>query len=145
MSLTDANDSVIQTIYSMIEPGIMLHQIVKPKNSSHGRINVSPDHESLQVAHIRLKFNQTFQAHKHVLHNRNMPMAQESWIVISGKVKVFHYDLNDKIINESILLPGDCTITYRGGHNYLAMEDNSLVYEIKTGPYHGVENDKTFI
>ena len=145
MSLTDADNSVIQTIYSMIEPDIMLHQIVKPKNSSHGRINVSPDHESLQVAHIRLKFNQTFKAHKHVLHNRNMPMAQESWVVISGKVKVFHYDLDDMIINESILLPGDCTITYRGGHNYLALEDNSLVYEIKTGPYHGVENDKTFI
>jgi len=145
MSLIENDNSVIQTIISQIEPNVMLHQIVKPKNSSPGRINVSPDDESLQVAHIGLKLNQTFKAHKHVIHNRNMPMAQESWVVISGKVKVFHYDLDDKIINESILFPGDCTITYRGGHNYLALEDNTFVYEIKTGPYHGVENDKTFI
>ena len=53
----------------------------------------------------------------HVIHNRNMPMAQESWVI--RKVKVFHYDLDDQIISESILYPGDCTITYRGGH-YLA-------------------------
>ena len=145
MSLKEDNNSIIKTINSIVEPNIMLHQVVKPKKLSSGRINVSPEHESLQVAHIGLKFNQTFKAHKHVFHDRNMPMAQESWIVISGKVKVFHYDLDDKIINESILLPGDCTITYRGGHNYLALEENTLVYEIKTGPYHGVENDKKFI
>ena len=145
MSLKEENNSIIKTINSIVEPNIMLHQVVKPKKLSSGRINVSPEHESLQVAHIGLKFNQTFKAHKHVFHDRNMPMAQESWIVISGKVKVFHYDLDDKIINESILLPGDCTITYRGGHNYLALEENTLVYEIKTGPYHGVENDKKFI
>ena len=41
----------------------MLHQIVLPRNSSPGRINVSPDHESLQVAYIGLKLNQTFKAH----------------------------------------------------------------------------------
>ena len=145
MSRIEENNLKIITINSMIKPEIMLHQVVKAKNLSPGRINVSPDHESLQVAHIGLKCNQTFKAHKHVLHNRNMPMAQESWVVISGKVKVFHYDLDDNIINECILLPGDCTITYRGGHNYLALEDNTFVYEIKTGPYHGVENDKTFI
>ena len=145
MSLKEDNNSIIKTINSMVEPNIMLHQVVKPKKLSSGRINISPEHESLQVAHIGLKLNQTFKAHKHVFHDRNMPMAQESWVVISGRVKVFHYDLDDKIINESILLPGDCTITYRGGHNYLALEDNTLVYEIKTGPYHGVENDKKFI
>ena len=145
MSLTADDNSVIKTIYSIIEPEIMLHQVVKPKNTSPGRINVSPDHESLQVAHIGLKFNQTFKPHRHVFHDRNMPMAQESWVVISGKVKVFHYDLDDNIINESILLPGDCTITYRGGHNYLALGEKTLVYEIQTGPYHGVKNDKTFI
>ena len=145
MSVIDNNSQTIQTIISKIEPGVMLHQVVKPKNISPGRINVSPEHESLQVAHIALKFNQTFKAHKHVVHDRNMPMAQESWIVISGKVKVFHYDLDDNIINESILFPGDCTITYRGGHNYLALEENTFVYEVKTGPYQGIENDKTFI
>ena len=145
MSVFENNNSLIQTITSKIEPGVMLHQIFKPKNLLPERINISPEHESLQVAHIGLKLDQTFKAHKHVIHDRNMPMAQESWIVISGKVKVFHYDLDDRIINESILLPGDCTITYRGGHNYLALEERTFVYEVKTGPYHGVENDKTFI
>ena len=27
-----------------------------------------------------------------------MPMAQESWVVIKGKVKVFYYDIDDKLL-----------------------------------------------
>ena len=130
----------------MVDPDIMLHQIVKPKNSSHGRINVSPDHESLQVAHIRLKFNQTFKAHKHVLHNRNMPMAQESWVVIKGSVKCTFYDLDDTIIsNDTILKAGDASFTLYGGHTYEILEENTIVYEYKTGPYEGQKLDKVMI
>ena len=51
----------------------------------------------------------------------------------------------DRIIKETILLPGECTITYRGGHNYVSLEENTLVYEMKTGPYEGIDKDKKFI
>ena len=36
-------------------------------------------------------------------------------------------------------------MTFRGGHNYLCLEDDSLVYEYKTGPYYGQKKDKVFI
>ena len=68
-------------------------------------------------------------------------IAQESWVVISGKVKVTYYDLDLSIVDEDILSPGDVSITLEGGHNYLFLED-SVVYEYKTGPYTGIENDK---
>ena len=42
----------------------------------------------------------------HILHKREMPMAQEAWIVIAG-VKVLHYDLDDTLINTSVLTAGD--------------------------------------
>ena len=48
-------------------------------------------------------------------------------------------------ITKEILEQGDCSITFRGGHNYLCIEDDSIVYEYKTGPYKGVENDKEFL
>lgn len=35
--------------------------------------------------------------------------------------------------------------TLEGGHNYLINEENTLVYEYKTGPYEGQKMDKTFI
>ena len=66
-------------------------------------------------------------------------------MVVKGKVKVIMYDLDDTIIDEIILEAGDCSMTFAGGHNYLIQEDNTIVYEYKTGPYKGTKNDKVFL
>ena len=55
------------------------------------------------------------------------------------------YDLDDTILYTGILEPGDCSVSYYGGHNYMSLEDNTTVYEFKTGPYLGQELDKVFI
>ena len=44
-----------------------------------------------------------------------------------------------------IIKKGDCSMTFEGGHTYTIMEDDTVVYEYKTGPYMGIENDKVFI
>ena len=54
-------------------------------------------------------------------------------------------DIDDTIIAEPVLGPGDCSMTFRGGHNYVILEDDTIVFEYKTGPYLGVQFDKTFI
>ena len=41
-----------------------------------------------------------------------MPMAQESWVVISGKVRVFYFDLDDSLITTKDIKSGECSITY---------------------------------
>ena len=136
----------IESIYSLKSKDLLLHQLFKPKNKkSSSRINISPASQSLQVSHLVLKSDQTFKAHKHVLFERNMPIAQESWVVIKGKVKVFYYDIDDELLMTRYMNPGDCTMTYRGGHNYKSLEENTIVYEFKTGPYFGIEKDKVFL
>ena len=136
----------IESIYSKKSKELLLHQLFKPSDKKpSSRINISPEHESLQVSHLVLKSDQTFKAHKHIIFDRNMPMAQESWVVIKGKVKVFYYDIDDKLLITRDMNPGDCTMTYRGGHNYKALEENTVVYEFKTGPYYGIEKDKVFL
>jgi cupin fold WbuC family metalloprotein len=88
----------------------------------------------------------TFRPHKHIWKERNRNViAQESWIVVQGKVKCIFYDLDDTIITEKIIEQGDASFTLQGGHNYLILEDNTLVYEYKTGPYEGQQLDKVFI
>jgi hypothetical protein len=70
---------------------------------------------------------------------------RESWIVIRGKVKCFFYDLDDEILATVILEEGDASFTLAGGHNYEIMEENTIVYEYKTGPYEGQSLDKEFL
>ena len=88
---------------------------------------------------------QTFRPHKHIRIDRKTTITQESWVIINGSVKTILYDLDDTIIAEEILNIGDISITFRGGHNYIILENDTLVYEYKTGPYMGQKLDKTFI
>ena len=136
----------MKKIYSKIEPDTLLHMVFRKQDMiDNERVNISSSEEFLQLASLNLNEGKTFKPHKHVYYEKTTTIAQESWVVIQGSVKVFYYDLDDKIIAEEIIYPGDCSLTYRGGHNYLIMEDGTLVYEYKTGPYLGVESDKEFI
>jgi hypothetical protein len=51
------------------------------------------------------------------------------------------FDLNQKIIKKTILKKGDCLILFRGGHGFKNLNKNSMLYEIKSGPYFGKEKD----
>ena len=134
----------MEKIYSKVEPGTLLH-IVNRLDDITGRTNVVPDEEFLQVATMRMPRGQTFKAHRHLEGDRTTKIPQESWLVVKGSVKCMLYDLDNTIIAEPVLKPGDCSITLRAGHNYLILEDDTVVYEYKTGPYLGIELDKTFI
>lgn len=134
----------MEKIYSRIQPHTLLHLVYR-LDEIKGRTNISPDEEFLQLASIQMQKGQTFNAHKHIILEKTTNIAQESWLVIKGSVKCIFYDLDDTIIAEPVLLPGDCSMTFRGGHNYLILEDNTIVYEYKTGPYLGQEMDKVFL
>ena len=88
-----------------------------------------------------------FLPHKHIIKERhyNNQIAQESWVVIKGKVQCIFYDIDDSIIAEPILEAGDASYTLYGGHTYKILEDDTIVYEYKTGPYEGQKLDKVFI
>jgi len=123
--------------------GVLLHQIHR-KLEFERRKNLSGNDQFLQCASIKMNLEDTFIPHKHVWKDVSYKttIAQESWVVIQGSVKVFLYDLENKLIAEEILQQGDASFTFQGGHNYLSLENDTLVYEFKTGPYEGVQNDK---
>ena len=135
----------MKKIFSKIEEDLLMHIIVHKKDIGTQRINVVEPNEFLQLGIMRLQKGKTFDPHKHIIHEKTTNIAQESWVVIDGSVKAILYDIDDAIISEEILVAGDCSITLRGGHTYEILEDNTLIYEYKTGPYLGVELDKVFI
>ena len=141
----------MKKIFSKIEPNILLHIICKKNDlailnkAEDGRTDIAPENEFLQVAAMKMSEGQTFRPHKHIRIDRKTTITQESWVIINGSVKTILYDLDDTIIAEEILNIGDISITFRGGHNYIILENDTLVYEYKTGPYKGQQNDKVFI
>lgn len=132
--------------YSKVDPSKLLHVVVRKDDLKPGRKDIIPEEHFIQCSHLNMEKGKTFRPHKHIFKNRTRDViAQESWIVIQGRVKCIFYDLDDTILVEPILEPGDASFTLEGGHNYEILEDNTLVYEYKTGPYEGQALDKTFI
>ena len=133
-------------IYSKVETEKLLHIIVRKDDLTPGRSEVVSEEHFIQCALLNMEEGHTFKPHKHIWKNRTRDViAQESWVVIQGKVMCTFYDIDDEIIATPILNPGDASFTLEGGHTYIIMEDDTLVYEYKTGPYEGQENDKVFI
>lgn len=135
----------MKKIYSKINPETLLHIIVKKEDFNSERQDILENDNSLQLSLLKLNKGKTFKPHKHIKIVKETKVTQESWVVISGKVKAILYDLDDKIIAEEVLSSGDASITLFGGHNYFILEDDTIVYEYKTGPYLGQKYDKEFI
>ena len=135
----------MEKIYSKID-GRLLHVINRLEDIT-GRNDIIPEDNFIQCATLKMEKGKTFDPHKHITKDRHYPeqIAQESWVVIQGSVKCIFYDIDDTIIAEPILMSGDASFTLYGGHTYEILEDNTLVYEYKTGPYEGQKLDKTFI
>ncbi len=136
----------MENIYSKIDPDCLLHVVVRLKDIK-GRTQLIPDDNFIQCSTLKMEKGKTFPPHRHVIKSRSYEkqIAQESWIVISGKVRCVFYDLDNSIIATPILNPGDASFTLYGGHTYEILEENTIVYEYKTGPYEGQQLDKTFI
>ena len=135
----------MEKIYSKID-NRLLHVINRLEDIT-GRNDIIPSNNFIQCATLKMEKGKTFDPHKHIVKNRHYPeqIAQESWVVIKGSVKCILYDIDDQIIAEPILKAGDASFTLYGGHTYSILEEDTIVYEYKTGPYEGQNLDKVFI
>lgn len=139
----------MKKIYSKVQPNKLLH-VIHPLSDAlkrkEQRIDLIDENNFIQCSSLKLKEGTTFKPHKHIFKERtHNVIAQESWIVIRGAVRCIFYDIDDTIIAEEVLNPGDASFTLEGGHNYVSLDDSTIVYEYKTGPYEGQEFDKRFI
>lgn len=137
----------MEKFYSNVEKGKLLHCINRLSDIVNIRENLISDDNFIQCATMKLPKDKTFKPHKHFQRERTEPayIPQESWVVIRGSVKCTFYDLDDTVLVEPVLEAGDASFTLHGGHTYTILEDDTIIYEYKTGPYDGLENDKKFI
>jgi len=132
-------------IFSRIEPDKLLHLVLSTHNSK-GREQLVDSDQFLQVATLQLKSGEYFSAHKHLWKDlaSNRSIAQESWVIIKGSVKVTFFDLDNSLLETHILKAGDLSVTLYGGHGYEILEE-TIAVEFKSGPYLGQEQDKTYL
>ena len=136
----------MEHVYSKVDPSKLLH-IIYNLNEVEDRVDLIPEDNFLQCSVVRKNTGKKFQTHKHIYKPIEFTeqIAQESWLVFKGKIKVWHYDIDDTLIHTKILGQGDMNITLFGGHTFEILEDDTIICEQKNGPYFGQVLDKKFI
>ena len=133
----------MKKIFSKTNPDLLICSILKFNNINEKRCDISPNEEFIQVSGRKLKKDFEVSAHKHNRLDRKITSTQEAWILLKGKILSKFYDLDDSFLHEETLEKGDCIAIFRGGHELKVLEDDTIFYEIKNGPYFGVEKDKS--
>lgn len=124
----------------------VIHIIYRQNDTEYGRQELVSANEFLQCSVISIDKEKNFAAHKHLDKDINYTTAkaQEAWVVIKGSVKVDYYDIDNSFLESQLINQGDISITLHGGHGYEIQNNDTIVYEFKTGPYYGPELDKTY-
>jgi mannose-6-phosphate isomerase-like protein (cupin superfamily) len=131
---------MLQQIHSKIYPNQLLVSVVST-DTDVSRTDAASTEEILQVSLLKLPQSKTIQSHRHLPVVRTTHGTSEAWIVISGTLQAQVFDLDSTVVTTVELGSGDCMVLYRGGHNFTALTDDALVYEIKNGPYYGSASD----
>lgn len=130
--------------YSNINNAI-LYSVNRKEKITEKRNDLCPETEYLQVSCKMLSRGESFKPHKHLPLERKTLTTHETWIIIEGRVKAKLYDIDNLIYREEILDPGDCLVVFNAGHSMEVLEPNTILYEVKNGPYYGQKLDKVFI
>ena len=131
--------------YSNVKEGVLLYVVNKQEDINHKRLDLSPEEECLQVSCKKLKQSDSFRPHKHLPLERNTLTTNEAWVIIRGTIRAKLFDTDNTLYSEQTLKQGDCLICFNAGHSFKVLENDTILYEFKNGPYYGAEKDKEFI
>ena len=135
----------MERVYSKVDKDKLVLALMRYNEISEYRTDLSPDEEYLQISGRKLEKGLKVKAHKHIPIERKTDITQEAWVVFEGCIKGTFYDLDDSVLYETEIGKGDVIVLFRGGHSLHVLDEDTIFYEFKTGPYFGVEADKEAI
>ena len=135
----------MERVYSKVNKDTLVLALMRYDEISEYRTDLSPDEEYLQISGRKLEKGLKVKAHKHIPIERKTDITQEAWVVFEGCIKGTFYDLDDSVLYETEIGKGDVIVLFRGGHSLEVLDEDTIFYEFKTGPYFGVEADKEAI
>ena len=128
-----------------INSELLRDMMIRSRQSIRGRINRNfhfGPADPLQRMLNSMQPGTYLQPHKH-----EKPDKREIFIALTGKFVVVQFDNDGKITDSMILDPSNknfaAEIEARVYHTIICLEPNSIIYELKDGPYNPLD-DKNF-
>jgi len=104
---------------------------------------ITPDSFTQQAGFIVYPNGGEIVNHTHKPIDRHITGTPETLFVRKGKLIARFYNSGHELKGETIVTVGDVLMLVSGGHGFTALED-SILFEIKQGPYTGLEEKERF-
>ena len=110
-------------------------------DASEGLKFLSDDSDFIQLGTWNYEKNFSTVPHYHLEHDKPSNLTQEVVLVHKGSVKCRLFTKEGNYVDEVDINEGELIVQIYGVHEYIMNED-SIVLEIKNGPYFGPEVDR---
>ncbi len=127
----------------IIKDGLVLARHIKKEDIRSNLNFFSNDNEFIQVGTWNYEAGKVLDRHYHNVVKREIDRTFEVIIVIQGKIQADIYDLNNILVKSIEVNEGETLVQLNSGHGYKILKDDTLVVEVKNGPYLGAELDRT--
>jgi hypothetical protein len=128
---------------TIISDGSIVARIIRGRVTHDKTTFLTPPDLELQVGFVVYPAGGAVVPHRHVPMSRTVKRTCEVIIVKKGGCDVDFYNESHELIETRELRPGDVLILTGGGHGF-RMHENTVLLEIKQGPYFG-ENEKELL
>jgi cupin fold WbuC family metalloprotein len=117
--------------------------IIRSDCEPDSSVFLTPPHLEMQAGFIVYKKDERIKPHYHLPSNRTIHKTTECLVVKSGKCLVDIFDDNQVIVSTHNLNQDDIILIVGGGHGFRMLED-TVLFEIKQGPYLEADDKKHF-
>jgi len=123
---------------------LLLAIIIRGNKTPSKTTFYSPSTAPFQIGTIVKKSGETIRPHMHNEPVKTVRATQEVLVVERGKLIVDLYAPNGKRVHKVTLSGGDKIFLAAGGHGFKMLED-TVIFEVKQGPYPGYEKAKRYL
>jgi hypothetical protein len=123
--------------------GQILCYLVHPHGRPEATTFITPDDAIPQVGFIVHDAGGEVRRHYHLPLKRRIVGTPEVLIVREGRCEMDVYDDDEQLVATRELVEGDVMVMVGGGHGFRMLEDTVLI-EVKQGPYFGAEEKVYF-
>ena len=123
--------------------GSLLAYIIRADFSPDITSFVTPPEHNFQVGFVVYPKDGAIQSHYHRKIDRKISNTSEVLVVRKGHCEIDIYDDEQILVETLEMTTGDVMVMVSGGHGFRIVEDTVLL-EIKQGPYIGIDEKKRF-
>jgi hypothetical protein len=131
------------SVESITAGGRTFALIVRQERAPEATTFVTGDDATQQVGFVVHDAGQEVKRHYHLPLRREIVGTGEVLVVREGRCEMDVYDDEQQLIGTRELSAGDVMVMLGGGHGFRMLEDTVLL-EIKQGPYFGTDEKQYF-